>query len=403
MHYQRTINMFLLGFSSGLPLALTSGTLQAWLTVAEVDIRTIGLFSLVGLPYTLKFLWSPFMDRFVPPWLGRRRGWLLAMQLGLLLSIAGMAGLSPETDLALIGVLAVGVAFLSASQDIAFDAYRADILPPSERGWGAGLSVSGYRIAMLVSGGVALILSERIGWPDTYLFMAGLMLIGSVATLTSPEPRTAQSPPASLLGAFIEPLKEFLVRPHAIGLLFLVVLYKFGDAFAGALTTSFLIRGLGFTATDVGVVNKGVGLAALLLGSIGGGMLLPRLGMFPALLVFGALQALTNLGFWGLTWLGKDYLGMTLVVVLENLSGGMGTAVFVALLMSLCNHRYTATQYALLSAISALGRVLLAPASGYLVAAFDWGVFFLVTFVAALPGLWLVWRLRETLRAAGAS
>lgn len=393
---RRISTMLFLGFSSGLPLALTSGTLQAWLTVAGIDIRTIGIFALVGLPYTFKFLWSPLMDRFVPPWLGRRRGWMIISQFCLMVAIGAIAAISPNELLWLLGVLAFMVAFLSASQDIAFDAYRADILRPSERGLGAALSVFGYRVAMLVSGALALITAERIGWQSTYLVMAVLMTVGMVTTFLSLEPEGVAETPKTVTSAIVDPLREFLARRAALSLLLLIVLYKLGDAFAGTLTTAFLIRGLGFSVSEVGVINKGLGLIALLLGALSGGALMVRLRMYQSLLWFGLLQAITNLGFMALAVVGKDYLGMALVVALENFAGGMGTAAFVALLMALCDHRFTATQFALLSALAAIGRVLVGPASGYLVEAIGWTDFFLLTFFSALPGLGLLWLLKRT-------
>ncbi len=380
-----------------MPLALTAGTLQAWLTVAGLDLRTIGIVTLVGLPYTLKFLWSPLMDRFVPPWLGRRRGWMVATQLGLIAGIAAMAVTGPADAIWALSVLAIAVAFLSASQDIAFDAYRADVLLARERGIGAGISVTGYRIAMLISGAVALILSDHIGWQSTYLLMASLMLIGVATTLLSPEPSSAITPPRTLSEAVWGPIREFFSRSPAVGLLLLIVFYKVGDAFAGTLTTAFLIRGVGFSPTEVGVINKGMGLLATLFGALTGGALMARMGLFRALLLFGLLQAVSNLSFMVLAWTGKSYLVMVSAVAFENLSGGMGTAAFVALLMSLCDHRYTATQFALLSALGALGRVFVGPPSGYLVETVGWVVFFFITFLAALPGLGLLWRLRDYL------
>jgi PAT family beta-lactamase induction signal transducer AmpG len=395
--------MLPLGFASGLPLALTSGTLQAWLTVAGVDLRTIGFFTLAGLPYTVKFLWAPLMDRFVPPWLGRRRGWMIATQIGLIAGLAAMAAAGPGSGAGaeavpwLLGMLALIVAFASASQDIVFDAYRTDVLRPKERGFGAAVSVTGYRLAMLVSGAAALILSEYVGWQTTYGLMAGLMVIGVGTTLLSPEPTEQITVPRSLSEAVWGPIQEFFSRQPAAGLLLLIVLYKLGDAFAGTLTTAFLIRGMGFSAGEVGVVNKGMGLVATIVGALVGGAWMARLGLFRSLLLFGLLQALSNLSFMLLAWVGKSYPLMVSAVAIENLAGGMGTAAFVALMMSLCDHRYTATQFALLSALASLGRVFVGPPSGYLVEAVGWAPFFFLTFLAALPGLWLLWLLREAL------
>jgi PAT family beta-lactamase induction signal transducer AmpG len=389
--------MLPLGFASGLPLALTGGTLQAWLTVAGVDLRTIGIFTLVGLPYTLKFLWAPLMDRFVPPWLGRRRGWIMAAQLGLVAGITAMAATDPTQVPWFLALLALVVAFTSASQDIAFDAYRADVLRPQERGFGAAVSVTGYRIAMLISGAVALIISEQIGWHATYLLVASLLVLGVGATLLSPEPSSMVTAPRSLSEAVWGPIREFFSRSPAIGLLLLIVLYKVGDAFAGSLTTAFLIRGVGFSPSEVGVVNKGMGLVATILGALVGGALMAKMGLFRSLLVFGVLQAVSNLSFMVLAWTGKSYPMMVSAVAVENVAGGMGTAAFVALMMSLCDHRYTATQYAALSALAAVGRVFVGPPSGYVVEAVGWVTFFFITFLAALPGLWLLWQLRAHL------
>jgi len=394
--------MALAGFASGLPLALTGGTLQAWMTVDGVDLRTIGIFALVGFPYTLKFLWSPVMDRFVPPLLGRRRGWMLLTQAALILGIVAMAVGNPREAPVALGAVALLVAFASASQDIVIDAYRTDVLRPPERGLGAAVFVTGYRIAMLVSGALALILSERIGWKNSYLLMAALMGIGIATTLFGPEPEVRVVPPKTLREAVFSPLTEFLSRRKAVALLLLIVLYKLGDAYAGTLTTAFLLRGVGFSPTDVGTLNKGLGLISLIVGAMFGGTWMVRLGLYRALLLFGALQAVSNLSFMVLSWIGKSYGMLVFTVAFENLCGGMGTAAFVALLMALCDHRYTATQYALLSSLAALGRIFVAPSSGFLVESVGWGIFFFFTALSALPGLGVLWWLREEIGALSA-
>lgn len=408
---RRLAVILLLGFASGLPLALTGGTLQAWMTVEGVDLSTIGIFTLVGLPYTWKFLWAPLMDRFVPPFLGRRRGWLLVTQLSLAALIAAMAFASPRGDLAWLALLAVAVAFASASQDIVFDAYRTDVAKPEQRGLAAAFTVVGYRVAMLTSGAAALVLVAgsgfipALGWKNTYLVMAGLMGLGALATLWGPEPEVAAPPPRSLDEAVWAPLREFFSRNGAWVLLALIVLYKLGDAFAGSLTTAFLLRGAGFALDDVGYVNKGMGLAATIFGALFGGALMVRLGLYRALMAFGILQAVSNLAFMALAGAGKSWPLMVFAVGFENLSGGMGTAAFVALLMALCDHRFTATQYALLSALASFGRVYVGPAAGYATdpkyLGLSWTVFFFLTFLLALPGLALLWWKRETLKALG--
>ena len=394
----RVTTVLFLGFSSGLPLALSGGTLQAWLTVEDVDIKTIGLFSLVGLPYTLKFLWSPLMDRFVVPIFGRRRGWIALSQLTLIGLILGMSLTSPQNGLWFLALLAFCLTFVSASQDVAIDAYRTEVLRERERGIGAAVSVTGYRVAMLVSGALALILSEYLGWRLTYILMALIMSIGVVSVWLGPEPEDPGTPPTSMKDAVEGPFREFFSRPGVWSLLALIVLYKLGDAFAGSLTTTFLIRGVNFSVGEVGAINKGMGLASTIIGALFGGVLMARLRLFRSLLIFGILQAVSNLSFMVLALVGKSYPLMIFTIAFENLAGGMGTAAFVAFLMVLCNHNYTATQFALLSALASLGRVFVGPLSGVLVDGMGWTVFFFSTFLFALPGLVLLWIMREVVR-----
>ena len=388
--------MLPLGFASGLPLALTSGTLQAWLTVVGFDLKTIGIFTLVGLPYALKFLWAPLMDRVVPPWLGRRRGWMLMMQLGVALGLAAMAVTGPGDRPEILGMLALVVAFFSASLDIVFDAYRTDLLLRPERGFGAAVWVNGYRCALLLASAGALLLADHIGWQNTYLLLAALMATGVLTILVSPEPHEPTAAPASLAEAVGGPLKELFARPGVLGLLALIVLYKVGDAVAASLQTAFLIGGMGFSVSEVGYV-KGLGLVATLIGALAGGVAMAKLGMVRSLLLFGVLQAVSNLGFMWLAWMGKSYAALTTSILAENVTGGMGTAAFVALIMSLCDHRYTATQFALLSSLEALGRVFSGRPSAALVELVGWTQFFFWSFLIALPGIWLVWALRVQL------
>ena len=400
---RKIVLLLVLGFASGLPLALTTGTLQAWLAADNVDIIAIGWFALVGQPYTYKFLWAPLMDRYSPPFLGRRRGWLLVTQVALMAAIGFMGTLKPGDSAWLLGAAALTVAFLSASQDIVFDALRADWLAREERGAGAAVSVLGYRVAMLVSGAGALILADQwLGWSATYWLMAALMGVGMIATWLVVEPETKEAAPKTLDDAVVRPFAEFFSRQGAVALLLLVVLYKLGDAFAGNLTTTFLLRGPGFSLTEVGAINKGFGLAATILGALAGGAMMAKMRLYRALLLFGVLQAVTNLGFMLLAASGKSYALMVTVIGLENLCGGMGTAAYVALLMALCDRRFSATQYALLSALSAVGRVYVGPAAGYLVAAAGWTQFFFWTFIIALPGLALLYWMRERIDALDA-
>lgn len=376
----RSAILLILGFASGLPLALTSGTLQAWMTVENIDLKTIGFFSLVGQAYVFKFLWSPLMDRYTPPFLGRRRGWLLATQLLLLAAIAAMGFLEPGT------------------QDIVFDAWKTDVLPAEERGAGAAISVLGYRLGMLVSGGLALWLADRwLGWQGMYWLMAALLIPCIIATLLAPEPTDTIPSPKSLEQAVVAPLRDFFGRNNAWLILLLIVLYKLGDAFAMSLTTTFLIRGVGFDAGEVGVVNKTLGLLATIVGALYGGILMQRLSLFRALLIFGILQGASNAGYWLLSITDKNMFSMGAAVFFENLCGGMGTAAFVALLMTLCNKSFSATQFALLSALSAVGRVYVGPVAGWFVEAHGWPTFYLFSVVAAVPGLLLLLVCRQTL------
>lgn len=460
--------MLLLGFSSGLPLALTAGALQAWLTVEGISLRMIGYFALVGLPYTFKFVWAPLLDRFEPGLLGRRRGWILVFQLGIALGCLAMAQLDPQQSVQWIAWLAVLVAWLSASQDVVFDAYRADLLPAEERGAGAAVSVLGYRLGMLVSGGGALMLADTgLGWPGTYQVMALLFVLLMLATVWSPhlampeQPRSAAgaewrgfvamvaaaalvwtagsqllaiwpgasadagtadaAPFAGLLAeillmlltglcallvarrvgfpSFVEPWDAFFSRRRALALLLLIVLYKLGDAFAGSLSTSFLLRGAGFSQTEIGAITKGLGLLATIAGALLGGAWLSSRSLFAALMAFGILQAISNLGYWLIAVMPKSYSLMVLAIGAENLCGGLGTAAFVAFLMALTDRRFSAAQYALLSALSAVGRVYVGPVAGVAVEHYGWPSFFLMTVAAALPGLLMLWWLRPELAA----
>lgn len=386
--------MFLLAFSSGLPLALSTSTLQAWMASVNIDIKTIGLFTLVQIPYVLKFFWAPLMDRYSLPGFDRRRSWIFFSQCLLIVVVILMAFSDPGNSIHMMGILALSIAFLSASQDIAFDAYRADLLTEKERGMGAGISVTAYRIALIVSGAGVLIMADYIGWQAAFLVISMLFLFGMAGVFLGPNVGRDIRPPATLDEAVIQPFVEFLKRDSAWLFLLLIVLYKLGDAFAGALTTVFLISGLGFSVSDVGVINKFIGLVMTIMGALLGGILMFRIGLFYALLWFGLLQAITNLGFMVLAWYGKSYAGAVIVIGMENFAGGMGTAAFVALLMALCNHRYTATQFALLSALAAIGRVFVGPPSGHLVVWSGWTEFYFITFFAALPGLILLYKLK---------
>ena len=502
----RFIVVSVLGFASGLPLALTGQAMQAWMSMEGLDVATIGFLSLVGLPYTFKFLWAPLMDRFDLPWLGRRRGWLVASQLLLALLLLMLAGTSPKGATQAFALLAVAVAFMSASQDVVVDAYRTDLLPANERGLGASLAVAGYRLAMILSGGIALIWTDSgqgggWSWPEVYRLMAGLMVAAAAVSATL-LPKLAAPPLAPATGVSIRhdllgfvavvaavavgyaltdrivapalhglmaplwqgstldaalqgrwadlaallvgiaitlPLAAWAARragfetllsglgnyfsqPGAVAFLLFIVLYKLGDAFAGSLMTPFLLQSMAFSPAEVGLVNKVIGLWLTIGGALIGGALMFKLGLWRSLLVFGVLQMASNLGFWWLAVSGKGLMpgltipafdwvivklaaptpvdgGLLMVIAFENLSGGMGTAAFLAFLMSLCNQRFTATQFALLSAFASVGRVWVGPLAGVLAASIGWPAFFIVSTLAALPALAMLWWLRASVRA----
>lgn len=504
--WHRALVVVLLGFASGLPLALTGQAMQAWLSMEGLDVATIGFLSLVGLPYTFKFLWAPLMDRFDLPWLGRRRGWLVLTQLLLAGALFVLAGTSPKGATQAFALMAVAVAFISASQDVVIDAYRTDLLPAAERGIGASLNIAGYRGAMILSGGIALIWTDpQQGggwtWPEVYRFMAWLMvgtavlsatvlprlkgvpapqgvprndLLGFVAVLAAvavgylvtdravvPAVHAAMAPlwsgsalPASLQGRWADlvallagigitlPLAAFAARRAkfdtllsglasyfsqrgAAAFLVLIVLYKLGDAFAGSLLTPFLLKAMAYSPAEVGVVNKVLGLWLTIAGALIGGALMLKLGLWRSLMLFGVLQLASNLAFWWLAAGAKGTLGaltipafdwvfvqlsaptpvdgaLLVAVTAENLSGGMGTAAFVAFLMSLTNQRFTATQFALLSAFASIGRVWVGPLAGVLAESIGWPTFFIVSTIAAAPALALLWWLRASVQALDA-
>lgn len=396
---KRTLAVMLLGFSSGLPLVLIGSTLQAWYTVAGVSLMTIGTLTLVQQPYIFKFLWAPLMDRYTPiKKLGRRRGWIFLMQTALFFTLLVMAYLKPETHPWLLADMALIVAFFSATQDISIDAYRTDILAPDEKGLGSALTNIGYRMAMLVAGAVALILAGEIGWRVTYIIMSVLILVEALVTLWAPKPISAEMPPRSLIEAVIEPMHDFFKRgakPAFIILLF-IMLYKIADALALALNTAFLIRGIGFSLAAIGGIYKIVSLIATLLGSFFGGLWFNRLGLYRSLMIFGVLQTAANLSFMWLALVGKSYLVMIAAVFSDYFCGGLASVAMIVLLMNLCNHRFTATQYALFSAVAAIPRVFIGPLAALLVDHFGWAEFYFISFFFGLPALILLWWLKKS-------
>lgn len=384
--------LLFLGFSSGLPLLLSGSTVKAWLTVSGVPLAAIGFMSLVGIPYSFKFLWSPLIDRFVPPFLGRRRGWILLWQICLMLAFIAMSLQDPQNGLKTIAIIAVLIAFFSASQDIAYDAFKTDSLSSRELGAGAAVSVFGYRVAMLVSGSFALIMADHLSWPIVYLIMAGLMGLNILTTFLAPEPERAPRPPDNMREAFINPFMEFFTRSSvikAVSILAFITLYKLGDALIGSMATPFLIK-IGFTQTEVGALQGGVGLGATMVGVFAGGALMSRLGINRSLWIFGFLQAVSNLMYYLLSLTGPNAGLLAGTVMVENFCGGLGTAAFVAFIMRNCNARYSATQYALLTSLMAVSRDVLVSPSGKMAEMLGWPTFFLVTIAFALPGIALL-------------
>ena len=400
---RRVASLFFFGFSSGLPLALTGATLAAWFTEVGASLTEIGLVSLVGLAYAFKFLWSPLVDRLPLPLLtrllGRRRGWLLFSQFALAVALVGMATADPANLRGWTIFWAAIVAFASATQDIAVDAYRTEILEDEQLGAGAAVLVFGYRVAMVTSGGGALILAGTVGWGWAYCCMAVLMVVGIAAVLINPEPRSAREFRSQAGGlemfvwfrdAVIGPFAEFMSRPGWIVVLLFVALYKYCDALLGVMAVPFYLN-IGFSLAEVGVVSKGFGLAMTLAGAAFGGVLVARFGIARALLLAGFLQAASNLVFVCQAWVGYSVPVLVVTIGVENITGGMGTTAFVAYLSSLCNRSYTATQYALLSSMMAAARTFFASGAGWVVEQTDWIAFFLISTAAAVPSLLLLW------------
>jgi MFS transporter, PAT family, beta-lactamase induction signal transducer AmpG len=408
----RLLAVLFMGFSSGLPLALTFGTLSFWLAEIGVSRTDIGLYALIGISYSFKFLWSPIIDRLplgaITARLGRRRGWALTIQIPLALAILALGLTDPKTAPWLTALFAVIVAFLSASQDIVIDAYRIEILKPEEQGAGAAATQWGYRFGMIASSAGALYAAEFGGWHIAYAIMAALMLVGMITVWLTPEPAGSAKALAPLPGAtsgervsawiksaVIAPFADFMTRPAWIGILLFVVLYKFGDALAGVMANPFYVS-MGFSKIEVANISKVFGVAATLAGLAAGGVVVVRMGLYRALFVCGIFQMISNLMYAIQAMIGHDVWMLTLTIGVENFAGGMGSAAFVAYLSGLCNIAYTATQYALLSSFATVGRTTLSAAGGWLADQLDWVLFFSVTTLAALPGLlMIVWLMRR--------
>ncbi|MEO6147248.1 MAG: AmpG family muropeptide MFS transporter [Sulfuriferula sp.] len=389
----RMLVALVMGFTSGLPLLLTGSVLQAWLKDSGVSLAAIGAASLIGLPYTLKFLWAPLFDRFTLPLFGRRRGWLLLMQVILAAALVGLSLTNPAANLWGVALAALLVTFFSASQDIVIDAYRRESLHDVELGFGSALFVNGYRTGMLLAGGGGLILADQLSFPVMYQLMAAFMSVGIITTLLAREPMLAPGAPRTLKSAVIEPFVEFFKREEAWLILAFILFYKLGDTLATAISTPFYLD-LGFSKTEIGAVVKLFGFWATILGGTLGGIWILRLGMYRALWAFGILQMLSTFGFVLLAHMGPHLTGLAAVVAVENFTGGLGTAAFVGFMGAMTDKRFTATQYALLSSLMGVPRVILSAPTGWMAETMGWTPFFLICTLLALPGLWLLRRFK---------
>ena len=380
------------GFSSGLPLYVLLTLVPGWLRSEHVDLKAIGLFTLVQFPYTWKFVWAPLLDRFAFPLLGRRRGWMLTTQCALLLSISLVGGLVPGTDLQAIAVLAAMTAFLSASQDIVLDAYRREILSDAELGLGTAVHVNAYKIAGLIPGSLSLVLADHLPWPTVFLITALFMVPGVAMTLLVSEPTEPAGAPRTLRAAIVEPFAEFLGRAgwtQAALVLSFIFLYKLGDSMATALATPFYLD-MGFTKSEIGLIAKNAGLWPSVFGGLVGGLWMVKLGINRALWLFGAAQALSILGFAVLSQLPGDRAALACAIGFEALGVGLGTAAFTAFIARTTNPRYTATQFALFTSLAAVPRTLINATTGWMVEELGWFEFYLLCTVLAVPGMVLL-------------
>ena len=392
---RRMLVALVMGFASGLPLLLTISVLQAWMKEEGVDLAVIGLMALVGLPYTLKFLWAPVLDRYTIPLFGRRRGWLLIAQTALVLAIIALAATNPAQRPWMVALAAFWVTFFSASQDIVIDAYRREDLADEELGLGSSLYINGYRTGMLLASGGGLIMADHIPFSMVYLIMAACLLPGILTTLLTPEPETPKGTPQTLQEAIIQPFVEYFSRPEAIWILAFILFYKIGDTMASTMTTPFYLD-IAFTKTEIGSIVKLFGFWATIAGSLAGGMIMLKVGIYRSLWLFGILQALSTAGFALLAQIGHSVPALAGVIAFENLSSGMGTAAYAAFMASITNQKFTATQYALLTSLMGIPRVVVSAGSGFMAKAMGWEGYFIFCTLIALPGLLMLLRIRRS-------
>ncbi len=381
----------IMGYVAGLPLELTGFVLKTWLREDGVDLTTIGVFALVGLPYTLKFIAAPVLDRFAIPLFGRRRGWLLIFQTGLMISVFSLGTTNPGQNPTMVACFALLVAFFSASQDTVIDAYRREDLADEELGLGSSLYVSGYRVGMLLATGGGLILADHMPFSMVYAIMAACLLPGLITTLMTPEPAIPFGTPRSMREAVMEPFAEYFQRHNALWILAFILLYKIGDTMAGSMTAPFYVD-LNYTKTEVGTVVKLFGFWAIMGGSLLGGIVMLRIGISRSLWIFGVLQAVSTAGFAVLSLIGHQVSALAAVIAFENLSAGMGTAAYAAFMASITNKKFTATQYALLTSLMGVPRVVVSAGTGYLAENMGWTGFFIFCTLIAIPGMLLLFK-----------
>ena len=382
------------GFSSGLPLYLLIQLLPAWLRSEQVDLKAIGFFALIQLPYNWKFLWSPLLDRYAIPLLGRRRGWMLLTQILLLLSIPVFGMFHPKLDLWTIAYLATAVAFFSASQDIVLDAYRREILSDTELGLGNSVHVNAYRVAGLVPGALSLILADFLPWSTVFLITALFMLPGMLMTVFVSEPKIIGTPPKTLREAVVEPFREFIQRNglnDALLVLAFIFFYKLGDSMATALATPFYLD-MGFTKTEIGLIAKNAGLWPSIIGGLIGGIWMVKIGINRALWLFGFVQWISILGFAVLTQFPQDKTALGLAIGFEAIGVGLGTVAFVAFIARTTNPAYTATQFALFTSLAALPRTVINSFAGVIVEQIGWLNFYWLCMSLAVPGMLLLFK-----------
>lgn len=395
---RKMLMLLAMGFSGGVPFLLIAGTLKMWLAREHVDVSTIGYFAWVGLAYSLKFLWAPLLDRYALFGKDRRRSWMLTMQVLIAIGLFALGQMNPTTDLALMAALCVTIAFFGATQDIAIDAYRREICRDEELPFGMTMGNYGFRLAMIVTGGLGVgLVGEApfyLSWGQLYAAMAACMSIGFLTTWFAPEPDVVEGSPQTLISAVVEPLRDFFARPGAVVVLLFVFLYKFGDAMGGAMLTPFYVE-MGYSNADIGFIAKIVGMTSSLLGMFVGAVLLSRLGMRRSLWFFGVLQALSTAGFALITFTGPTKWALAATVVFEDVTAGMGNSAFVSFIASVCNRRYTATQFAVFASVAGLGRTFFSGFSGELVKHLGWANFYFACAALAIPGLCMLYLMQR--------